>query len=151
MIFSSSHVRMWEVDHRKGWVMKKWCFWIVVLEKTLESPLESKIQPVNPKGNQPWIFTGRTDAEARAPILWPPDGNSQLTGKDPDAGKDWKQNEKRVAEDELVGCITDSMDMNLSKLQVVVEDRGAWCAAGYGVTKRRTKLSDWTTVNLCPA
>ena len=85
---SSSHVRMWELDHKEGWVPKNWCFWIVMLEKTLESPLDCKeIKPVNPKGNQPWRFTGRTDAEA--PILWPPDVKSWLTEKDPDAGKDW--------------------------------------------------------------
>ena len=88
--FSSSHVWMWELDHKEGWRMKNWCFWIVMLEKTLESPLNCKeIKPVNPKGNQPWIFIGRTDAEAEAPIIWPPDVESWLFGKDPDAGKDW--------------------------------------------------------------
>ena len=86
--FSSSHVQMWELDHKEGWVLN-WCFWTVVLEKTLESPLDRKeIKPVNPKGNQPWIFIGRTDAEAETPILWPPDVKSWLTGKDPAAGKD---------------------------------------------------------------
>ena len=93
--FSSSHVQMWELDHKEGWVPKNWCFLSVVLKKTLESPLDSKeIKPVNPKGNQPWIFTGRTDAEPKAPILWPPDLKSWLTGKDPDAGKDWRWEEK---------------------------------------------------------
>ena len=88
--FSSSHVWMWELDHKEGWVLKNWCFHTVVLEKTLESPLDSKeIKPVNPIGNQPWIFIGMTDAEAEAPIFWPPDVKSQLTGKNPDAGKDW--------------------------------------------------------------
>ena len=83
--FSSNHVRMWELDHKESWTLKNWCFWTVVLEKTLESPLDCKeIQPVNPKGNQSWIFTGRTDAEAKAPILWPPDAKNWLTGKDPD-------------------------------------------------------------------
>ena len=87
----------------KGWVQKNWCFWIVVLEKTLESPLDSKeIQPVNPKGNQPWIFIGRTDAEAEAPIFWPPDAKSQVIGKDPNDGKDWGQEEKGMKEDEMV-------------------------------------------------
>ena len=101
--FSSRHARMWELDHKEGWEMKNWCFWIVVLEKTLESPLDSKeIKPVNPKGNQPWMFIGRTDAEAEDLILWPPDANSQLIGKDPDAGKDWGQEEKGVTEDEMV-------------------------------------------------
>ena len=93
--FSSSHVWIWELDHKGGWVPKNWCFWTVVLEKTLESPLDCKeIQPVNPKGNQSWIFIGRTDAEAEAPILWPLDGKSGLARKDPDAGKDWRQEDK---------------------------------------------------------
>ena len=101
--FSSSHVQMWELYHKEGWVPKNWCFQIVVLEKTLESPLDSKeIKSVNPKRNQPWIFIGRTDAEAEAPILWPPDVKSWLIGKEPDAGKDWRQKEKRAAEDEMV-------------------------------------------------
>ena len=86
--FSSSHVWMWELDHEEDWVLKNWCFWTVVLEKILESPLDCKdIKPVNPKGHQPWIFIGRTDAEAAAPIFWPPDVKSQLIGKDPDAGR----------------------------------------------------------------
>ena len=100
MVFSSSHVWMWELDHKESWGLKNWCFWTVVLEKTLESPLDCKeIQPVNPKGNQSWIFIGRTDAEAEAPILWPPDAKNWLTGKDPDAGKDWKPEEKGTTED----------------------------------------------------
>ena len=94
---------MWELDHKKGWALKNWCFWIAVLEKTLEGPLDCKIKLVNPKGNQPWIFIGRTDAEAEAPILWQPDAKSWLTGKDPDAGKDWKLKEKGAAEDEMIG------------------------------------------------
>ena len=101
--FSSSHVQMWESDHKKGWVPKNWCFPIVVLKKTLESPLDCKeIKPVNPKGNQSWIFIGRTDAEAETPILWPPDAKNWLLGKEPDAGKDWRQEEKGT-EDEMVG------------------------------------------------
>ena len=100
---SSSHVWMWELDHEEGRVLKNWCFWTVVLEKTLESPLDCKIKPVNPKGNQPWIFIGRTDAEAEAPILWLPDAKNQLIGKDPDAGKDWRQEEKGTTEDDMVG------------------------------------------------
>ena len=89
--FSSSHVQMWELDHKEGWALKNWCFQNVVLEKTLVSPLDSKeIKPVNPKGNQPCIFIGRTDVEAEGPILWPPDEKSQLIGKDSDAGKDWR-------------------------------------------------------------
>ena len=102
--FSRSHVRMWELDHKEGWVPKNWCFLIVVLEQTLESPLDSKeIKLANPKGNQPWIFIGRPDAEAETPILWPPDVKSRLIGKDPDAGKDWGQEEKGTTEDEMVG------------------------------------------------
>ena len=95
---------MWELDHKEGWAPKNWCFQTVVLDKTLESPLDSKeIQPVNPKQNQPWMLIGRTDVEAEAPILWSPDAKSWLIGKDPDAGKDWRQEEKRTTEDEIVG------------------------------------------------
>jgi len=101
--FSSSLVRMWELDHKEHWLVKNWCLWTVVLEKTLESPLDSnEIQPVNPKGNQFWRFIEMTDAEAEALILCPPDANSQLTGKNPEAGEDWGQKEKRMAEDEMV-------------------------------------------------
>ena len=101
---SSSHVSMWELDYKKSWALKNWCFWTVVFEKTLESPLDSKkIQPVHPKGNQSWIFIGRTDAEAETPILWSPDVKNWLIGKDPDAGKDWRQEEKGLTEDEMVG------------------------------------------------
>ena len=93
--FSSSHVWIWELDHKEGWGLKIWCFQTVVLEKTLRNSLDSKeIKPVNPKGNQPWIFTGRTDVEAEAPILRPPDAKDQLIRKDADAGKDWRQEEK---------------------------------------------------------
>ena len=102
--FSSSHVWMWELEYKESWVLKNWCFWTVVLEKTLESPLDCKeIKPVNPKGNQSWIFNGRTDAEAETPILWPPDEKSWLTGKDSDAGRDWGQEEKGTTKDEMVG------------------------------------------------
>ena len=101
--FSSSHVQMCELDHKEGWALKNWCFRIVVLEKTLESPLNSKIKPANSKGNQPWIFTAKTDAKAEAPIFWPPDVKGQLTGKDHDSGKDWGQGEKVATEDEMVG------------------------------------------------
>ena len=95
---------MWELDHKKGWALKNWCFWIVVQEKTLEGSLDYKeIQLVNPEGNQPWIFIGRTDAEAEAPVLWQPDAKSWLTGKDPDAGKDRKLKEKGAAKDEMIG------------------------------------------------
>ena len=102
--FSSSHVWMWGLDHKEGWALKNWCFWTVVLEKTLESSLDCKeIQPVNPKGNQSWIFTARTDAEAETPILWPPDEKNWLIRKDPDAGKVSRQEEKGMTEGEMVG------------------------------------------------
>ena len=102
--FSSGHVWMWELDYKESWVPKNWCFWTVVLEKTLESSLDCKeIQPVHPKGDQCWVFIGRTDVEAETPILWPPDSKSWLIGKDPDAGKDWGQEEKGTTEDEMVG------------------------------------------------
>ena len=102
--FSGSHVWMWELDSKESWAPKNGCFWTVVLEKTLESPLDCReIQPVHPKGNQSWIVIERTDAEAEAPIHWPPDGKSWLIWKDPDAGKDWRQEEKVMTEDEMVG------------------------------------------------
>ena len=102
--FSNGHVWMWELDCEEGWVPKNWCFWTVVLEKTLESPLDCKeIQPVHPKGNQSWIFIERTDVEAETPVFWPPDAKNWLLGKDPDAGKDWGQEEKWTTEDEIVG------------------------------------------------
>ena len=103
--FSSSYVWMWDLDYKESWVPKNWCFWAVVLEKTLDSPLDCKeIQPVHPKGNQSWIFIGRTDALAETPILRPPDEKSWLIGKDPAAGKDWRQEEKGTRENEMVGC-----------------------------------------------
>ena len=104
MIFSSSHIWMRELNHKEGWAWKNWLFWIVVLEKTLESLLDCKeMKPVNSKGNQSWIFIGRTAAEAEALVLWPPNAKSWLTGKDPDAGKDWGQEERGLTEDEMVG------------------------------------------------
>ena len=128
--------------NKKAWALKNWCLRTVVLEKTLESPLDNKeIKPVNPKGNQSWIFIGRTDAKAEASILWPPDLKSQLIGKDPNAQKDWRQ-EKRTTEDERwLDGITDSM--TLSKLRKMVMDREAWHAAFHEVTKSQTQLSDW--------
>ena len=102
--FSSGHVWMWELDYKESWAPKNWCFWTVVLEKTLESPLNCKeIQPVHPEGDQPWVFIGLTDAEAETPILWSPDVKSWLIWKDPDAGKDWGREEKGMTEDEMVG------------------------------------------------
>ena len=137
--FSSSHVQMWMLEHKEVWDLKNLCIWIVVLEKTLESPLDSKeIKPVNPKGYQRWIFIGKINAEAEAPILWPLDVKTHFTGKDPDAGKGWEQEDKGWQRIRWLGGIIDSMDKNLSKLQEIVEDRGDWQAAVHRVTKRRT-------------
>ena len=117
--------------------------------RLLKSPLDCKeIQPVHPKGNQSWIFIGRTDAKEEASILWPPDVKNWLIGKDPDATKDWRQEEKGMTEDEMVEGISDSMDMNLSKLQELVINREAWHAADYGVAKSQTRLSDSTIYQL---
>ena len=102
--FSSGHVWIWELDYKESWAQENWCFWTVVLEKNLKSPLDCKeIQPVHPKGDQSWVFIGRTDVEAETPILWPPDAKSWLIGKDPDAGRGWGQEEKGMTEDEMAG------------------------------------------------
>ena len=140
--FSSSHVWMWELDYKESWVPKNWWFWTVVLEKTLESPLDCKeIKPVNPKGNQPWIFIGRTNAEAEVPILWLPDVKSQLTGKDPDAGKDWRQEEKGTTENEMVGW---HHQHNGNEFEQVLEDSDRQgspaCCSPWG--HKETWLSD---------
>ena len=139
------HVWMWELDYKESWVQKNWCFWTVVLEKTLESPLDYKeIQPIHPKGVQSWVFIGRTDVEAEIPILWLPDEKSWLIGKDPDAGKDWRQRRRGQQRMRWLDSITDSMDMSLSKLWGVGDGQGGWHAAVHGVTKSWTRLSNWT-------
>ena len=139
--FSYSLVWMWELDHKEGWALNDSCFWTVVLEKTLESPLDFKeIKPVNPKGNQSWIFIGRTDAEA--PILWPPDGKMWLIRKGPDVGKDWKQEETGTTEDEMVRWHHQLNGHEVEQALGDGEGREAWRAAVHGVTKSR---HDWAT------
>ena len=146
--FSSSHVWMWQLDHKEGWVSKNWSFRTVVPEKTLESRLDSKkIKPVNPKENHPWIFFGRTDGEAEASILWPPDAKSQLIAKDPDVEKDWRQEEEVVAEDEMVGW---HHRLNGHEFEQTLKDRGAWRTTVHRVTKSWTWLSGYNNKAFFP-
>ena len=142
---------MWELDHKESWASKNWCFWSMVLEKTLESPLNYKeIKPVNSKGNQSWIFTGRTDGEAETPIVWPPDAKNWLIWKDPDAGKDWRQEEKGTTEDEMVGWHhwLDAHEFE-QKHQEMVKDRKAWHTTVHVVTNSQTEQQQkWIKIYL---
>ena len=137
---------MWELDYIENWVLKNWCFWIVVLEKTLESPLDCKeIQPVYPKGDQPWVFIGRTDAEAETPVLWPPDAKSWLIWKDPDAGKDWGQEEKVMTGDEMVGWHHQLNGHGFGWTRGVGDGQGGLaCCSSWGRKESNTTEMNWT-------
>ena len=144
--FSSSHVWMWELDHKGGWALKNWCFQTLVLNKPLVNPLDSKeIKLVNPKGNQPWTFIGRTDT--KVPILWPPDAKSWLIGKDPDAGKDWRQEEKETTDDKMIGWHY-WLSGHEFKQTPGNREQGNLAAAVHGVAKNQTWFSNWKTTTV---
>ena len=151
--FSSSHVWMWELDYKESCAPKNWCFWTVVLEKTLESPLDCKeIQPVHSKGNQSWIFIGRTDTEAEAPILWPPGVKNWLLGKDPDAGQDWRQEEKGMTEDEMVGWHhqLDGHEFEWTRGVGDVWQGSLTCCSPWGQKELdKTEQLNWTECHAC--
>ena len=145
--FSSRHVWMWELDYKESWMLKNWCFWKLVLEKTLESPLDCKeIKPVNPKWNQSWIFIGRTDAEAEALILWPPEAKNWLIGKDPDPGKDWGQEKKGVTEDKMFGW---HYQLNRHEFEQALGDGGGQgslvCCSPWGWSSKESVGHEWVT------
>ena len=149
MFFSCTHVWMWELDNKEGSMPKDWCFWTVVLEKTLESPLDWKeIQPVHPKGRQSWLFIGRTDFEPETPIFWPPDVESWLIRKDPDAGKDWRQEEKGTTEDEMLGWHHWLEGHEFEQAPATGEGQGSLLAVVHGVAKSCTRLRDWTELSV---
>ena len=136
---------MWELDYKESWVPNNWCFWTVVLEKSLESPLACKeIQPVHPKGDQFWVFIGRTDVEAETPVLWPPDAKSWHIGKDPDAGKDWGQEEKGMTDDEMVGRHHWLNGYEFGWTPGVGDGQGGLACCGPWDHKESAGLSDWT-------
>ena len=137
-----------ELDHEENWALKNWCFWTVVLEKTLESPLDCKeTQPVNPKGNQSWIFIGRADAEAETPIFWPPDEKNWLTGKDPDAGKHWRREEKGMREDEMMGWHHWLDGHVFEQAPGAGDGQGSLACCSPLGCKSWTQLSNWTELN----
>ena len=139
---------MWELDYKESWVLNNWCFWTVVLEKTLESPLDCKeIQSVHPKGDQSWVFIGRTDVEAETQILWLPDAKSWLIGKDPDAGRDWGQEEQGTTEDEMAGWHRQLNGHRFGWTLGVGDGQGGLVCCRSWVTKSRTWLSNWTELN----